>query len=71
MTDREIIGKRIAELRKKKGLTTYQLADMIGITRMHLWRVENGKYSTGIDTISKIANALGYEIDLVRKNEES
>lgn len=67
MTDRERIGKRIAELRKQKGLTTYQLADMIGITRMHLWRVENGKYSTGIDTISKIANALGCRVDLVEE----
>ena len=67
MTDRERIGKRIAELRKKKGLNTYQLADMIGITRMHLWRVENGKYSTGIDTISKIANALGCRVDLVEE----
>ena len=65
MTDRERIGKRIAELRKERGLSTYQLADRCGLTHVHVWRVETGKYSTGIDVISKIANALGCKVDLI------
>ena len=29
-------------------------------------RIESGKYSTGIDLLSKIGDALGYELDFVR-----
>ena len=67
MTDRERIGKRIAELRKERGLSTYQLAEMCGLTHVHVWRVETGRYSTGIDIISKIANVLGCKVDLIEE----
>ena len=67
MTDRERIGKRIAQLRKERGLSTYQLAEMCGLSQTHVWRVEVGKYSTGIDVIAKIANALGCKVDLIEE----
>lgn len=65
MTDRERIGNRIQEIRTKKGLSTYKLAEMTGFEQSNISRIESGRYSTGIDILSKIAHALGCEIDFV------
>jgi transcriptional regulator with XRE-family HTH domain len=65
MTDRERIGKRIAELRKKKGLSQVRLAELSGIDSGHIARIELGKYSTGIDILAKIGYALGCRIDFI------
>lgn len=70
MTDRERIGKRIVEIRKEKGLSSYELAELTGLKQPNIMRIESGRYSTGLDLLSKIANALGYEIDFVRKDEK-
>lgn len=51
--DRERIGKRISRLRMEAGISQYKLADLT-------------EYSTGIDLLSKIGDALGYELDFVR-----
>lgn len=67
MNDRERIGKRIAEIRKAKGLSQAKLAELSGIDLGHIARIELGKYSTGIDVLTKIANALGYVLDFVEK----
>ena len=67
MNDRERIGKRIAEIRKQKGISQAQLSELTGITPGNIARIELGKYSTGIDILSKIAKALNYRIDFVEE----
>ena len=69
MTDRERIGARIAELRNCKGYSTRQLADMCGVNFANIGKIERGSYNVSIDILSRIANALGYEIDFVAKKE--
>lgn len=69
MNDRERIGKRIAELRKEKQMTAEELAAKTGLQRPNISRIESGRYSTGIDVLSKIAEALDCEIDFVTINE--
>ena len=64
--DRERIGKRISRLRMEAGISQYKLADLTGISQGNIARIESGKYSTGIDLLSKIGDALGYELDFVR-----
>ena len=64
--ERERIGKRIAELRKKKGISQAKLSELTGIGSGHIARIELGKYSTGVDLLSKIANALDYKLDFVK-----
>ena len=59
------IGKRIAELRKERGLTQQDVADRAGLQRNHLSRIEQGKYSVGFDTLQSIANALGMQVDFI------
>lgn len=67
MTERERIGKRIAEFRKQKGLSQMQLADLSGVGHSHIARIELGRYSVGIDTLAKLAAVFDYEIDFVKK----
>lgn len=67
MNDRERIGKRIAELRKKKGLSQVRLAELSGIDSGHIARIELGKYSTGIDILARIGKALNCRIDFIEE----
>ena len=62
------IGRQIADLRSQKGMTQQQLADAAGITRVHVSRVESGKYSVGLDILAKIANALDVRVGLISSN---
>ena len=59
------IGQRIADLRKQRGITQQTLADLTGMQRNHISRIESGKYSVGFDTLPAIAEALGCTIDII------
>ena len=61
--ERQRMGERIATLRKLKGYTQAELAEMAGLQRSHIVRLEQGRYGATIDVLSAIATALGYEID--------
>lgn len=62
---RMYIGKRIAEERAKLGISQTDLANLSGINRATIAKVELGKWSAGIDLISRIADAMGLRVDLV------
>lgn len=70
MNERERIGKRIAELRKRRGLSQAKLAELAGIDPGHIARIELGRYSTGIDILAKIGYALDYRIDFIDNTSE-
>ena len=59
MLTREVLGRRIAQERKRAGLTQEQLAAALGLERTAVTRIEQG--SQGLDTLqlSAIAEALG------------
>lgn len=59
------IGKRIKEIREERGIEARDLAKLARIDAANLSRIENGKYSVGIDILSKIASSLGKKVDLV------
>ena len=63
--NRKRIGQRIADLRKAKGMTQQDLADLTGNQRNHISRIESGKYSVGFDTLQAIAEALGGTINIL------
>lgn len=65
MNDRERIGSHIAELRKSKGLSQVKLAELANLTLSNVVRIELGKYNTGIDVLSRIADALNCKLDIV------
>ena len=63
--ERVRIGTRIRELRKEKNIEAKMLAQIANIDAANLSRIEQGRYSVGLDILSKIAHALGAKIELV------
>lgn len=57
-------GYRLAEERKRHGLTQAQLADAMGVTPGRVSQIERGEVST-IDAIARYVEALGGRLDLV------
>jgi len=53
-----LLGKRIKELRKKRGLTQETLAEYANIEIPSLSNIENGKNYPNYGTLEKISNAL-------------
>jgi transcriptional regulator with XRE-family HTH domain len=60
------LGRRLADLREKRGLSQSQLADLAEVGRSHLSQIENGAVAVRIDTLHTLATALELKIsDLV------
>ena len=65
--DREI-GLRIKKIRASKGFTQDELAELAGLNRVHLYRLETGRQSMTMRTLKGISDALGVRIrDIVGK----
>ncbi|GIH13382.1 helix-turn-helix domain-containing protein [Rugosimonospora africana] len=54
----EVIGHRLAEVRRARGLTQQQVADRMGVTKGRVSQIEQGKVS-GQDVLARSAAALG------------
>ena len=54
----KIVGEQIVIFRKLKGLTQTELAEMVGKDRQYLYKIEKGKVTPNIVTLSIIASAL-------------
>ena len=63
------IGSRIRELRKEKGYSTRKLAELAEITGANVVNIENGKYSVGLDVLSRICKALEANITIEKAAE--
>jgi transcriptional regulator with XRE-family HTH domain len=63
------VGRRIAELRAARGWTQQVLADLAGIERSHLARLELGEREAGLRMLEKIADAMGADVtELLKKS---
>ncbi len=56
------LGGAIRELRQKDHLTIADVAAQAGISRGMLSKIENGQAATSLDTLSRIAKALGVSL---------
>jgi transcriptional regulator with XRE-family HTH domain len=56
------LGLRIAELRRSKGLTQEQLAELVNCSVEFISLVERGVNSPSIAGLPDFANALGVEV---------
>ena len=65
--DRERIGHRIKTLREENQMDAKTLAQKAGITPANMSRIEQGKYSPGLDILCRIASAMGMQLDFVKK----
>lgn len=59
------IGNNIKELRTDLGFTQAQLAELVGIARVSIVSIENGRFIPTIETALHISRALGAPIDKI------
>ncbi len=65
MNDEEylkILGKRIAEERKKKGFTQMDLCSLINMEKPNLSAIENGRQNASSLTLKRIGDAIGIKV---------
>ena len=55
---KQLIGKRIREIRKHKRLTQEQLAELIGVETSSVSNIENGRYYPSAENLDKILAVL-------------
>lgn len=68
---RKHIGQKIRELRKLKGLTQEELGERATLNYKFIGELERGKVNISLDSLHRVANALGAEIgDLFTKSHD-
>jgi transcriptional regulator with XRE-family HTH domain len=65
----EALGRRIQARRVQRRVTLDVLAQHTGFSKGYLSRIENGKKTPPLDTLSRIARALGADIKLLLAGE--
>lgn len=70
MTEAQHIGTRIRELRKAKGLTLQQLADVFGISRASVSEWESGRSKPDAGRLLKLAEVLGATIEYLLNGDK-
>lgn len=66
--ERERIGRRIREIRSSLKMEAKTLARLSQIDAANLSRIEQGKYSVGLDVLCKIATALNSRVEIIPSN---
>ncbi len=60
----EAIGKEYARVRKDKGMTQQQVADVSGVKRPNIARLEGGKHSPTVDMLFRVADSMGMDLEI-------
>jgi transcriptional regulator with XRE-family HTH domain len=63
MDVRERVGLNLQKLRREKGLSQEELADLANIHQTYLSGVERGKRNPTVTVLQRIAVALGADIE--------
>ena len=68
-----LLGQKIKEIRKDKGLSLRHLAHLTDMSKSYLWEIEDGKYQGNIsaEKLLKLSNVLDTTIDYLVKDESS
>lgn len=62
------LGSTIRELRLRHGLTIAEVAEQVGISRGMLSKIENAQTASSLETIGKLASALGVSLSTLFRN---
>lgn len=66
-TNRSNIGMEIQRFRAKKGFSQAHLAEIMGISRATISKIENGKFAISVDYLAKFAWHLDFDFKLFEK----
>lgn len=71
MLDAGAIGKTIRSLREQRGMSQEVLSGLAGMYKSHLGRIERGEKKPNLDSLCRIASALGMQPhELLKRIEE-
>lgn len=60
------LGARLAELRLKKGKSLQDVADVVGVSKTHIWQMEKGKSENpSLDLLKKLAEYFSVPLDFL------
>lgn len=62
------LGSAIRELRQRHQLTLAQVSEQARVSRSMLSKIETGQIMAGLDTLSRIAKALGVSMSMLFRN---
>lgn len=62
------LGQKVASLRKNRGLTQEDLAELSGYSVEFISLIERGINAPTIDGLEKLAKALDVEVDIIFKS---
>ena len=65
MNIKKLLGEKVKRLRKMRGFTQEQYADMLDISHMNLCRLEAGQSFVSSETLDKILTALNVPADIL------
>lgn len=67
---RDIYGKRLKIERQSRNISLRQLAELSGVNKTTIQRIESGEVSPSLETFDKILNAMSLclKIECKRKN---
>lgn len=68
---RFLVGERIRAIRKAKGLTQLQLAELSNLDDAYIGAVERGERNFTIDTLEKIHAALQVDVTYLFRNDDT
>lgn len=71
MDNKEQLGMRISELRRGKGMTQEELAEVSGVDRTNISKIESGVYNVSMVILAKIATVLECTVDIISTDEYS
>ena len=64
------IGERIAEQRKKEGMSGKELADRLGVTPAMVYRIESGSKQPPLVLLAQTAKELNIELSELARDVE-
>ena len=57
------VGNNLKELRSKLGMTQAELAEQVGVARVSIIAIENGRFLPTIETALRISHAINTSIE--------
>lgn len=62
---RKEVGRKIREIRERRGFTTSDVANIVGIDRATVSKLEAANWSPTLDQVLRIAAAIGVRLEVV------
>ena len=67
----ERIGRQVQQIRKRKGLSQADLAEDTGMSVAYISHIETGIKKASLESVVKIANALGVTVDQILSGNQT